>query len=122
SPLDALRSLGGPDIAAMVGLLIGSAARRTPVLLDGVVSVTAALVAAEVAPAATAWWLASHRSTEPAQRAALAHLGIEPLLDLGLRLGEGTGALVALPILQAAIATLAEMATFDEAGVSDRDA
>jgi nicotinate-nucleotide--dimethylbenzimidazole phosphoribosyltransferase len=122
SPLDALRSLGGPDLAAMVGLLIGCAARRTPVLLDGVVSVTAALVAAELAPAATAWWLASHRSTEPAQRAALAHLGMEPLLDLGLRLGEGTGALVALPILQAAIATLAEMATFDEAGVSDRDA
>lgn len=121
SPLDALRSLSGPDIAAMTGLLIGCAARRTPVLLDGVVSVTAALVAAEIAPAARAWWLASHRSTEPAQRAGLAHLGMEPLLDLGLRLGEGTGALVALPLLQSAIATLAEMATFDEAGVSDRD-
>ena len=122
APLDALRSLGGPDIAAMVGLLIGCAARRTPVLLDGVVSVTAALVAAELAPAATAWWLASHRSTEPAQQAALEHLGMQPLLDLGMRLGEGTGALVALPIVQAAIATLAEMATFGEAGVSDRDA
>jgi nicotinate-nucleotide--dimethylbenzimidazole phosphoribosyltransferase len=125
APLDAVRRLGGPDIAAMVGLLLGCAARRTPVLLDGVVSVTAALVAAEVAaevaPAATAWWLASHRSTEPAQQAALARLGMEPLLDLGLRLGEGTGALVALPLVQAAIATLAEMATFDEAGVSDRD-
>lgn len=121
APLDALRSLGGPDIAAMVGLLIGCAARRTPVLLDGVVSVTAALVAAELAPAATPWWLASHRSTEPAQQAALAHLGFDPLLDLGLRLGEGTGALVALPLVQAAIATLAEMATFDEAGVSDRE-
>jgi len=122
APLDVMRSLGGPDIAAMVGLLIGCAARRTPVLLDGVVSLTAALVAAELAPAASAWWLASHRSTEPAQQAALAHLGMEPLLDLGMRLGEGTGALVALPIVQAAIATLAEMATFDEAGVSDRDA
>jgi len=121
APLDALRTLGGPDIAAQVGLLIGCAARRTPVLLDGVVSVTAALVAAELAPAATEWWLAAHRSTEPAQQAALAHLGMSPLLDLGLRLGEGTGALVALPLVQAAIATLAEMATFDEAGVSDRD-
>ena len=120
-PLDALRALGGAEIAAMAGLLIGCAARRTPVLLDGVVSVTAALVAAELAPAATAWWLASHRSTEPAQQAALAHLEMSPLLDLGLRLGEGTGALVALPVVQAAIATLAEMATFDEAGVSDRD-
>jgi nicotinate-nucleotide--dimethylbenzimidazole phosphoribosyltransferase len=121
APLDALRALGGPDIAAMVGLLLGCAARRTPVLLDGIVSLTAALVAAELAPAATAWWLASHRSTEPAQQAALARLGVEPLLDLGMRLGEGTGALVALPLVQAAIATLAEMATFDEAGVSDRD-
>ena len=121
APLDVLRSLGGPDLAAMTGLLIGCAARRTPVLLDGVVSVTAALVAAAIAPAATDWWLASHRSTEPAQQAALAHLGLEPLLDLGLRLGEGTGALVALPVVQGAIATLAEMATFDEAGVSDRD-
>ncbi|MDQ1747950.1 MAG: nicotinate-nucleotide--dimethylbenzimidazole phosphoribosyltransferase [Frankiaceae bacterium] len=121
TPLDGLRSLGGADLAAMTGLLVGCAARRTPVLLDGVVSATAALVAAAVAPAATAWWLASHRSTEPAQQAALAHLGLEPLLDLGLRLGEGTGALVALPLVQAAIATLAEMATFDEAGVSDRD-
>jgi nicotinate-nucleotide--dimethylbenzimidazole phosphoribosyltransferase len=122
APLDALRMLGGPDIAAMTGLLIGCAARRTPVLLDGVVSATAALVAAELAPGAKAWWLASHRSTEPAQQAAFAHMGFEPLLDLGLRLGEGTGALVALPLVQAAIATLAEMATFGEAGVSDRDA
>lgn len=119
--LDAVRALGGPDIAAMTGLLIGCAARRTPVLLDGVVSATAALVAAELAPAATAWWLASHRSTEPAQQAVLEHMEVQPLLDLGLRLGEGTGALVALPLVQAAIATLAEMATFDEAGVSDRD-
>jgi len=119
--LHAVRAVGGIDLAAMTGLLIGCAARRTPVLLDGVVSATAALVAAAVAPAATAWWLASHRSTEPAQQAALAHLGLDPLLDLGLRLGEGTGALVALPVVQGAIATLAEMATFEEAGVSDRD-
>jgi nicotinate-nucleotide--dimethylbenzimidazole phosphoribosyltransferase len=120
-PLQTLQKLSGPDIAAMAGLLVGCAARRTPVLLDGVVSMTAALVAAAIAPGAAGWWLASHRSTEPAQQAALAHLGLDPLLDLGLRLGEGTGALVALPVVQAAIATLAEMATFGEAGVSDRD-
>jgi nicotinate-nucleotide--dimethylbenzimidazole phosphoribosyltransferase len=68
------------------------------------------------------WWLAGHRSTEPAHARALDRLDLEPLVDYGLRLGEGTGALVALPVLKAAAATLAEMATFDEAGVSDRDA
>jgi nicotinate-nucleotide--dimethylbenzimidazole phosphoribosyltransferase len=120
-PVEVLSVVGGADLATMTGLLLGCAARRTPVLLDGVVSATAALAAARLAPTASAWWLASHRSTEPAQQAALADIGLEPLLDLGMRLGEGTGALVALPLVQAAIATLAEMATFDEAGVADRD-
>jgi nicotinate-nucleotide--dimethylbenzimidazole phosphoribosyltransferase len=90
------------------------------VLLDGVVSGACALVAHRIAPRAAGWWLAGHRSTEPAHAAALAWLSLEPVLDLGLRLGEGTGALLALPVLRAAGATLAEMATFDEAGVSDR--
>jgi nicotinate-nucleotide--dimethylbenzimidazole phosphoribosyltransferase len=71
---------------------------------------------------AKTWWLAGHRSTEPAHTAALSRLDLDPVIDYGLRLGEGTGALLALPIVQAAIATLAEMATFGEAGVSDRDA
>ena len=71
-------------------------------------------------PAPRAWWIAGHRSTEPASRVALDALGLAPLLDLDLRLGEGTGALLALPLLNAAAATLAEMATFDSAGVSDR--
>ncbi|MDQ1681850.1 MAG: nicotinate-nucleotide--dimethylbenzimidazole phosphoribosyltransferase [Frankiaceae bacterium] len=120
-PAALLACVGGADIAAMAGFLAQSAVRRTPVVLDGVVSAAAALVAELLAPGARAWWVAGHRSTEPSQHAALATLGLEPLLDLGLRLGEGTGGLLAVPFLRAAVATLAEMATFDEAGVSDRD-
>jgi len=120
-PLHVVGAVGGADLATMTAMLLTAAARRTPVVLDGVVSCTAALVASRIAPAAVEWWVAGHRSSEPAQRAALDALGLEPVVDLGLRLGEGTGALVALPVLQMAIATLAEMATFDEAGVSDRD-
>jgi len=120
-PLHLVGAIGGADLATMAAMLLTAAARRTPVVLDGVVSCTAALVAARVAPAALDWWVAGHRSSEPAQRAVLDALGLAPVVDLELRLGEGTGALVALPILQMAIATLAEMATFDEAGVSDRD-
>ena len=111
--------VGGADFAAMAGFLGRAAERRTPVLLDGVVSGAAALVAERLSPGARVWWQAGHRSTEPAHTAALARLELEPLLDLGLRLGEGTGALLAVPLLQAAAASLT-MATFDEAGVSDR--
>ena len=120
APLTLLQVAGGADIAAMTGFLAQAAVRRTPVLLDGVVPTTAALVAREITPPAVQWWLASHRSTEPAHALALSRLGLEPVLDLGLRLGEGTGALVALPVLDAAIRTLGEMSTFAEAGVSDR--
>ena len=119
-PVTLLSQLGGSDVAAMTGLLLRAAARRTPVLLDGVVSAVAALVAARLEPSAVQWWLAGHRSTEPAQRAALDALALAPVLDLELRLGEGTGALAALPLVQLAIATLADMATFDSAGVSDK--
>ena len=120
-PIALLATVGGADIAAMAGFLVGAAARRTPVLLDGVVSSAAALVAHRVAFRAHEWFLAGSRSTEPAQHAALDHLGLVPIVDYGLRLGEGTGALVALPVLSAATATLREMATFDEAGVSDKE-
>jgi nicotinate-nucleotide--dimethylbenzimidazole phosphoribosyltransferase len=89
------------------------------VLLDGVVITAAALVADRLAPGARSWWQAGHRSTEPAHTLALERLQLEPIVDLGMRLGEGSGAAVALPILRAAIATLAAMATFDEANVSD---
>ncbi|CDO33344.1 nicotinate-nucleotide--dimethylbenzimidazole phosphoribosyltransferase [Mycolicibacterium porcinum] len=117
-PMGLLRVCGGADLAAMAGFLAQAALRRTPVLLDGLVVTAAALVAEELAPGAKAWWQAGHRSTEPAHGLALSHLGLEPIVDLGMRLGEGTGAAVALPILRAAIATLASMATFDEAAVA----
>ena len=116
-----LAECGGADVAAMTGFIVQAAVRRTPVLLDGVVSAAAALVAQRVSMRTTRWYLASHRSTEPAQKFALDRLQLEPVLDLGLRLGEGTGALVALPVLRAAQATLADMATFAEAGVSRSD-
>jgi nicotinate-nucleotide--dimethylbenzimidazole phosphoribosyltransferase len=102
--------------------VLRAAARGVPVILDGIVSCSAALAAERLAPGSRAWWCAGHRSTEPASRLALEGLGLTPLLDLDLRLGEGTGALLALPLLAAAAATLAEMATFDSAGVSDREA
>lgn len=119
-PVAILSRIGSPDIAAMAGLLARAAERGCPVVLDGIVSGSAALVAERLAPGARAWWAAGHRSTEPAAAIALEELGMQPLLDLGLRLGEGTGALLALPLLEAAALTLGEMATFDSAGVSDR--
>jgi nicotinate-nucleotide--dimethylbenzimidazole phosphoribosyltransferase len=119
-PVSLLAAVGGADIAAMAGFLAQAAIRRTPVLLDGVVSGAAALLAERLAPGASAWWQAGHRSAEPAHRLALDALGHWPLVDLGLRLGEGSGALVAVPILLAAADTLAGMATFGEANVSDR--
>ncbi|MGW0162332.1 nicotinate-nucleotide--dimethylbenzimidazole phosphoribosyltransferase [Mycobacterium sp. NPDC003323] len=117
-PMGLLRVCGGADLAAMAGFLAQAAVRRTPVLLDGVVVTAAAMVADELAPGARAWWRAGHRSTEPAHALALQHLGLEPIVDLGMRLGEGSGAAVALPVLRAAVATLAEMATFTEAAVA----
>ncbi|MBI3213995.1 MAG: nicotinate-nucleotide--dimethylbenzimidazole phosphoribosyltransferase [Mycobacterium sp.] len=121
-PMALLGACGGADLAAMAGFCAQAAIRRTPVLLDGVVVTAAALVAERLAPGARHWWRAGHRSTEPAHAYALAHLGVDPILDLGMRLGEGSGAAVALPVLRAAVATLAAMATFGEASVSDRDA
>ncbi len=121
-PLGLLATAGGADLAAMTGFLIQAAVRRTPVVLDGVVSAATALVAARIAPRVPAWEVAGSRSTEPAQHRALERLGLLPLLDLGMRLGEGTGGLVALPLLTAAAATLAEMATLDTGQLSGRDA
>lgn len=106
-----LQVAGGADIAAMSGFLAQAASRRTPVLLDGLVPVTAALVAREVTPAAVQWWLATQASPEPAHTIALARLGLDPVLDLDLRHGEGTGSLVALGVLDAAVRLLAELPT-----------
>lgn len=120
NPVELLAALGGADLAAMTGFLLGAAAGRTPVVLDGVVVGAAALVAHAIAPEATRWWLAGHRSSEPAHELALRHLGLVPIIDLGLHLGEGSGALVAVPVLRAATAVLTNMITFAEAGVVDR--
>jgi nicotinate-nucleotide--dimethylbenzimidazole phosphoribosyltransferase len=117
-PVALLRTAGGADIAAMAGFLAQAALRRTPVILDGLVVGAAALVADELAPGAREWWVAGHRSVEPAHDLVLAHLELKPLLDLQMRLGEGSGAVAALPLVQMAVRVLAEMATFDDAGVS----
>lgn len=109
-PLVLLQVAGGADIAAMAGFLSQAAVRRTPVLLDGLVPTAAALVAREATPAAVQWWLAAHRSPEPAHELALARLGLDPILNLGLRLGQGIGALIALPLLDAAVRVLGETA------------
>lgn len=118
SALEFMSAIGGPDIAAMVGLLLGAAARRTPVILDGTVISAAALIAHRAAYKSRDWWQAGHRSTEPAHSAALGRLDLAPLLDLQMRLGEGTGALLAVPLVASAAAALGEMLTFAEAGVS----
>lgn len=120
-PLEALAIGGGADVAALTGLILGAAQARLPILLDGVVSIAAAIAAQTMEPGVRAWCAAGHRSTEPAVTIGLEWLGLTPVLDLGMRLGEGSGALTALPVIQSAAVTLAHMATFDSAGVSDRD-
>lgn len=116
--LGLLAAVGGADLAAMAGFLLQSAARRTPVVLDGVVSAAAALAAQRIAFRAVDWWLAGHGSPEPAYALSLDRLSLAPVLPMELRLGAGTGGLVAVPLLQAAAVLLDETATYDEAGVS----
>ncbi len=118
-PLGVLTALGGYEIAFLSGLALGTAAGRMVILLDGFITGAAALVAARLAPAAVAAMVAAHLSPEPGHKVVLEELGLRPLLDLGLRLGEGSGAALALPILDAAVAVLSEMATFESAGVTD---
>ena len=113
-PTELLTALGSADIAAGVGYLLGAARGGVPVLLDGVVSLAAALVADLIEPGAVAWFAAGHRSTEPAQTLALAKLGLEPLLDLGMRLGEGSGAVAAVPLVRSASLLLTEMALLSD--------
>lgn len=117
-PVALLRCCGGADLAAMAGFCAQAAVRRTPLLLDGMAVTAAALVAERLAPGARQWWQAGHRSTEPGHQLALTALALDPVVDLQMRLGEGTGATVALPVLRAAVAALSSMATFAEAGVS----
>jgi nicotinate-nucleotide--dimethylbenzimidazole phosphoribosyltransferase len=115
-----LADVGGLEIAALTGFIVGGAARRVPVVVDGAIAGAALLVAASLCPQALAFTFAGHRSTEPGATAVLEHLRLEPVLDLGMRLGEGSGACLALPVLEASARILAEMATFDSAGVSDK--
>ncbi|WUI01635.1 nicotinate-nucleotide--dimethylbenzimidazole phosphoribosyltransferase [Spirillospora sp. NBC_00431] len=122
APLDVLAAVGGLEHAALAGFVLGAAALRVPVILDGVIAGAAALAAAALSPDAAGAWVAGHRSAEPGHAAAIAALGLRPLVDLELRLGEGTGALLALPLVQGAVRVLHEVATFDSAGVSDKDA
>ncbi|WP_197521319.1 nicotinate-nucleotide--dimethylbenzimidazole phosphoribosyltransferase [Mycobacterium sp. E787] len=117
-PVGLLRCCGGADLAALAGFCAQAAVRRTPLLLDGMAVTAAALVGERLAPGARHWWQAGHRSTEPAHELALAALELDPILDLRMRLGEGTGAALALSVLRAAVAVLSSMATFTEAGVA----
>jgi nicotinate-nucleotide--dimethylbenzimidazole phosphoribosyltransferase len=119
-PLAVLAQLGGLEHAAIAGFVLGGAAARVPVVLDGVIAGAGALAAAALAPAARDACVAGHRSAEPGHAAALRHLGLRPLIELELRLGEGTGALLALPLVQSAVRVLHEVATFDSAGVADK--
>jgi len=121
-PVETLASVGGFEHAGLAGFVLGAAARRTPVILDGVIAGSAALVAQALAPTAVDYCFAGHRSVEPGHVVALERLDLRPLVDLDLRLGEGTGAVLSFPIVEAAGAVLREMATFDSAGVARKDA
>jgi nicotinate-nucleotide--dimethylbenzimidazole phosphoribosyltransferase len=119
-PVGVLAAVGGFEHAAIAGFLLGAAATRTPVVLDGVIACSAALVARALAPDCTAAMIAGHRSVEPGASIALDELGLTPLVDLDLRLGEGSGAVLALPLVQAAARVLRDVATFDSAGVTEK--
>ncbi|MFE6226069.1 nicotinate-nucleotide--dimethylbenzimidazole phosphoribosyltransferase [Streptomyces sp. NPDC057854] len=119
-PIGVLSRIGGLEHAALVGFILGAASLRTPVILDGVSTGAAALVARAIAPESLAACIAGHRSAEPGHVAALNTLGLRPLVDLDLRLGEGTGALLALPLVQSAARAMHEVATFDSAGVTEK--
>lgn len=117
--LDVLAKVGGFEIGGIAGVVLGAAAQRKPVVVDGFISTAGALLACALCPAASDYCIAAHRSQEPGHRAALRHLGKEPLLDLQMRLGEGTGAALAMTLIQASQRILTEVATFDEARVSE---
>lgn len=116
--VDVLMKVGGFEIGGIAGLILGAASLRKPVLVDGFISTAGALIAQGLAPRAADYMIAAHKSVEVGHRIALQKLGKEPLLDLGLRLGEGTGAALAMPIVEAAVRVLTEVATFEEAAVS----
>ena len=118
-PLQVLAALGGFEIAGLAGIVLGAAARKIPVLLDGFIASTAALCAARIAPRSTGYVLASHQSVEVGHKVVLEALGCKPLFEFAMRLGEGTGAALAMPMVDAALHILHEMATFESAQVTD---
>ncbi|HEX5060634.1 MAG TPA: nicotinate-nucleotide--dimethylbenzimidazole phosphoribosyltransferase [Kofleriaceae bacterium] len=120
--IDTLAKLGGFEIAGLCGVVLGAAAQRVPVVMDGFIASTAALCAVRIAPASAGYLIASHRSVEAGHRLVLAAIGAKPLLDLDLRLGEGSGAALAMSLVDASLRILSEMATFASAGVSDSGA
>lgn len=120
-PVCVLSEIGGLEIAALAGFILGGVAARIPVVIDGVIAAAALLVATSLAPDASSRCIAGHRSVEPGSTAALDHLGLVPVLDLEMRLGEGTGGCLAIPVVQAAARVLRDMATFEEAEVSGRN-
>ncbi|MDP6822739.1 MAG: nicotinate-nucleotide--dimethylbenzimidazole phosphoribosyltransferase [Dehalococcoidia bacterium] len=120
-PIDVLGKVGGFEIGVLSGVMLGAASRGSAVVIDGFISGAAALIATGLCPASGDYLFAGHRSAEAGHSIVLDHLGLEPILDLDMRLGEGTGAVLAMSIVEAAAACLAEMATFDEAGVSDAE-
>ena len=117
--LDVLAKIGGFEIGGLAGVIIAAAAHRVPVVIDGVISSAAALIATGLAPQSRDYLIAGHLSVEPGHGAALDHMRLAPVLDLGLRLGEGTGGVLAMSLVEAAVKTLNEMATFSDAGVSE---
>jgi nicotinate-nucleotide--dimethylbenzimidazole phosphoribosyltransferase len=119
-PIGALSAVGGLEHAALAGFILGAAAARVPVVLDGVIACAAALIARSMAPDSVAAMIAGHRSVEPGASVALDALGLTPLVDLDLRLGEGSGAVLALPLVQGAARVLRDVATFDSAGVTEK--
>ena len=118
--LDVLAKVGGFEIGGLAGVILAGAARRIPVVVDGFIAGAAALIAVTLKPATRHYLLAAHCSAEPGHRAILDHLGLEPYLDLRMRLGEGTGAALAFTLIRAAVRIYTEMATFKSAGVSER--
>lgn len=122
APLELLRCVGGLEIAAMTGFILAAAARRAAIVCDGFISTAAAAIAHAVAPQVREYLFAGHCSEEPGHRFLLQAMGLTPILDLGLRLGEGTGAVLAMPVIESSARLLMEMATFSSAGVSEASA
>ena len=119
-PLDVLAKVGGLELGGLAGLILGAASRRLPVVIDGFISTTAALLAVRLCPAAKSYLVPSHLSREPGHRLLLEHMGLQPYLHLEMGLGEGTGTALAMNLVEAAARIVIEMATFSEAGVSNK--